>query len=201
MIGIYKITSPSGKIYIGQSQDIKLRFYYYSIKYCFRQRRLYHSLKKYGSENHIFETIEECSIEELNKKERYYQELYDVIGENGLNCIYQGTDEKRKVVSDEMKRKISIANTGDKNGMFGVKQTEEFKQARRNHRHTPESLKKIGDRSRGGNNANAKLVIDLSTGIFYDCIGDASFVLDLKRDTLKQKLNGRRKNKTTYIFA
>jgi group I intron endonuclease len=201
MVGIYKITSPSGKIYIGQSQDIKLRFYYYSIVSCFRQRRLYYSLKKYGSENHIFEIIEECSIDELSKKERYYQELYDAVGRNGLNCIYQGTDEKRKIISDEMKRKISIANSGEKNGMFGVKQSEEQKQARRDYRHTPESLKKIADRSRGGNNPNAKLVLDLSTGIFYPCVGDAAFVLGLQRDTLKQRLNGRRKNQTSYIYA
>jgi group I intron endonuclease len=201
MIGIYKITSPSGKIYIGQSQDIKLRFYYYSIASCFRQRRLYHSLKKYGSENHIFEIIEECSIDELNKKERYYQELYDVIGKNGLNCIYQGTDEKRKVISDIMKEKISFANKGSKNGMYGVKKSEEQKQARRDYKHTPESLEKIGNSSRGGNNAKAKLVLDLNTGIFYYCVGDAAFVLGLKRDTLKQRLNGIRKNKTSYIYA
>jgi len=201
MIGIYKITSPNNKIYIGQSKDIKLRFYYYSIKSCFRQRKLYYSLNKYGVENHIFEVIEECNIEQLNERERYYQDLYNVIGENGLNLVLQCANEKRKIISDEMKKKISIANSGERNGMYGVKQTEEFKQARRNHKHTPESLKKIGDRSRGGNNANAKLVIDLNTGIFYDCVGDAAFVLGLQRDTLKQKLNGRRGNKTTYRYA
>ena len=200
MIGIYKITSPSGKIYIGQSKDIKLRFYYYSIISCFRQKRLYHSLKKYGSENHIFEIIEECFIDELNKRERHYQELYDVIGKNGLNCIYQGTEEKRRIVSDVMKEKISFANKGSKNGMYGVKKSEEQKQARRNYKHTQESLEKIGNSSRGGNNANAKLVLDLNTGIFYHCVGDAAFVLDLKRDTLKQRLNGRRNNKTSYIY-
>ena len=44
------------------------------------------------------------------------------------------------------------------------------------------------------------LVIDLSNGIFYDCVGDAAFVLNLKRDTLKQRLNGRRNNKTSYVY-
>ena len=167
MIGIYKITSPSNKIYIGQSQDIKLRFYYYSIKSCTGQRKLYHSLKKHGAENHIFEVIEECTIEKLNERERHYQDLYNVTGENGLNLVLQGANEKRKVVSDEVKKRISIANSGERNGMFGRKQSEKYKQARRNYKHTQESLIKIGDSSIGGNNANAKLVIDLSTGIFY----------------------------------
>lgn len=201
MIGIYKITSPSNKIYIGQSKDIKLRFYYYSIKSCKGQRKLYHSLKKHGVENHVFEVLEECDIEQLNERERYYQDLYEVTSMNGLNLVLQGANEKRKIISDEMKKKISIANSGERNGMYGKKQSEESKQARRDYKHTPESLKKIGDRSRGGNNPNAKMVIDLSTGIFYECVADAAFVLGLQRDTLKQRLNGRRGNKTTYIYA
>lgn len=201
MIGIYKITSPSGKIYIGQSIDIDKRFYLYSLNHCFRQVILYRSFNKHGFNNHILEVIEECNVDELDKKERYYQELYNAVGPNGMNCILQGTDEKRKVISDEIKNKISIANSGERNGMYGVKQSEEFKQARRNYRHTPESLKKISDRSNGGSNPNAKLVIDLSTGIFYYCVKDAAFVLGLQRDTLKQRLNGRRKNKTSYIYA
>lgn len=201
MIGIYKITNPKGKIYIGQSKDIKLRFYYYYISSCKGQKKLYYSLKKYGAKNHVFEVLEQCDICMLNERERYYQDLYEVTGVNGLNLVLQGTNEKRKVVSEDMKRKISIANSGSNNGMYGKKHSEEFKQARRNYKHNKESLIKISERSKGGNNPNAKIVIDLSTGIFYECVSDAAFVLNLKRDTLKQRLNGRRKNKTTYRYA
>lgn len=201
MIGIYKITNPKGRIYIGQSVNIENRFYLYSINSCQKQKRLYNSLIKHGYLKHKFEVLEECSVDELNNKERYYQEKYDVLGVMGLNCVYQCTTEKRRVISLEMKTKISISNSGIKNGMYGAKHTEEFKQNRRNHKHTKESILKITERSKGGNNPNAKIVLDLSTGIFYDCVGDASFVLDLKRDCLKQKLNGKRKNNTNYIYA
>lgn len=201
MIGIYKITNPKNRVYIGQSIDIEKRFYYYSIKSCFKQKRLYNSLLKYGFENHKFEILCECEPEELNNKERYYQELYNVLSKNGLNCVYQCTKEKRRVISEVMKNKISFANKGVKNGMYGVKQTEEFKKQRRSYRHTKENIEKIAERSKGGNNPNAKIVIDLSTGIFYSCVGDAAFVLGIKRDTLKQRLNGRRTNKTSYIYA
>lgn len=201
MIGIYKITSPSNKVYIGQSIDIEKRFYYYSIKSCLKQKRLYNSLLKYGFESHLFEIIEECTIEELNKKERYYQEFYNVLGKNGLNCVYQCTKEKRRVISQEMKNKISLANKGIKNGMYGIKHSEEFKAQRKNYKHTKENIKKISERSKGGNNPNAKIVLDLGTGIFYPCVGDAAFVLGINRDTLKQRLNGRRTNKTDYIYA
>lgn len=108
MIGIYKITSPSGKIYIGQSTDIERRFYCYSvINNCDNQIRLKRSLLKYKPENHIFEIIEECSIESLNERERYWQECYNVLGEKGLNCKFTTTDTKNALLSDETKIKIS----------------------------------------------------------------------------------------------
>ena len=66
MIGIYKITSPTNKIYIGQSTNIKQRWNDYNkMIRCKRQTRLYNSLKKYGPKNHIFEILEECSESQL----------------------------------------------------------------------------------------------------------------------------------------
>ncbi len=72
MIGIYKITSPSKKIYIGQSIDIERRFKEYKKLQCSQSLKLYNSLKKHGYENHIFEILEECSKHQLNKKEENY---------------------------------------------------------------------------------------------------------------------------------
>ena len=49
MQGIYKITNPKGKIYIGQSVNIEKRFSSYkSIRNCHYQIKLFNSLKKYG---------------------------------------------------------------------------------------------------------------------------------------------------------
>lgn len=59
-IGIYKITSPSGKIYIGQSVDIENRFKTYLRYSCKSQPKLLASLKSYGSENHIYEILLIC---------------------------------------------------------------------------------------------------------------------------------------------
>lgn len=71
MVGIYKITNPKGKIYIGQSIDIERRFKEYKGVYCKNQRKLYYSLKKYGWENHKFEVIEECNEKNLIQRENY----------------------------------------------------------------------------------------------------------------------------------
>jgi group I intron endonuclease len=75
MQGIYSITSPTGKIYIGQSTDIEKRLYYYQTcwKHIKKQRKLYSSFKKHGIENHIFKVVEECDLDILDEREILYR--------------------------------------------------------------------------------------------------------------------------------
>jgi group I intron endonuclease len=112
MIGIYKITSPTNKIYIGQSINIENRVLKYKLNDCKNQKILYSSLKKYGFDNHNFEILCYCEISELNDKERYYQDLYSAIGLNGLNCKLTTCKDRSGLLSEETKRKISTSNKG-----------------------------------------------------------------------------------------
>jgi group I intron endonuclease len=105
MIGIYMITNPNGKIYIGQSIDIEKRFDDYKKLKCKNQIKLYGSLKKYGYDLHSFDIIEECEFNKLNERERYWQENYDVIN-NGLNLLLTSTNNLKQIVSSETKEKI-----------------------------------------------------------------------------------------------
>ena len=90
MVGIYKITNPKGKIYIGQSIDIERRFKEYKrISKRSAGRKIIRSLEKYGVENHIFEIIEECLRESLHEREYFWKQHYTSV-ENGLNCDYFG---------------------------------------------------------------------------------------------------------------
>ena len=114
MIGIYKITSPSGKIYIGQSLNIKYRFSYYKRNECKNQRRLYNSFLKYGVINHLFEIIEECEIDQLNKRELFWQKYYKTINEKGLNCFYTTDENGHREISEKTKLKMSLAQKGRK---------------------------------------------------------------------------------------
>lgn len=84
--GIYKITSPSGRVYIGQSVDIKVRWASYRGN-CSNQVKLYNSFQKYGVHKHIFEIEEECREEVLTERELYWQKHYNCV-EEGLNCTY-----------------------------------------------------------------------------------------------------------------
>jgi len=112
--GIYKIESPSERIYIGQAVDITRRFKEYkNIKKSKLQIKLHRSFNKYGIENHIFEIVEETISEDLNNKERYWQDFYEVISKKGLNCTLVKSDDRSGVLNEETKLKISLANTGN----------------------------------------------------------------------------------------
>lgn len=112
MIGIYKITSPTKKVYIGQSINIEKRFkQYISLNSC-KQRRLHRSFVKYGVDAHIFEIICQCDIIDLNNLERFYQDLYSATGYNGLNCSLTNTETQRYEHSAETKQNFSKQRKG-----------------------------------------------------------------------------------------
>ena len=117
MIRIYKITSPSGKVYIGQSIDIERRWKKYKKLDCKGQPKLYRSFNKYGVDAHKFEIITTCYIEELDELERYYQEAFNVL-KSGLNCVYQDTSTRRGGRSEETLAKMSKATKGKNNPRY-----------------------------------------------------------------------------------
>jgi group I intron endonuclease len=114
MTGIYKITSPSGKVYIGQTIDIQRRFKTYKSLKCKEQPRLYKSFIKYGVQNHKFEIIGEFMKLELTKFERYFQQMFDSTGINGLNCNLVATNEFTGEHSEQTKIKMSNSAKGKK---------------------------------------------------------------------------------------
>lgn len=151
LCGIYKITSPSGKIYIGQSPDINRRWNVYRLELCKLQRRLYRSIKKYGWENHKTEVIEICSIKKLNEKEIYWISFYNSFGTfHGMNLTIGGEGSRGHKWTAKAKEKQSKLKTGqlvgDKNGMFGRGHTEETKKL----------LKDIWDKRRASKKYNSK---------------------------------------------
>lgn len=128
--GIYKITSPSGKIYIGETINFEKRFNRYKSLQCKKQIKLYNSFIKYGVDNHNFEILEECEINELKCRERYYQDIYNVLSEKGMNLKLTSCSELKQINGNEsiekaketrLSRKIGI---GENNGMFGKKHSD-----------------------------------------------------------------------------
>lgn len=133
MTGIYKITNPKGRVYIGQSSNLEQRLYYY-VKYFNRykssQRRLYNSFNKYGAISHIFEIVEECAIESLNERERYWQDHYDTLSQKGLNCRLTKTGERSGKVSKETVNNMRAARKGKPIGPFSEEAKKNMSEAR-----------------------------------------------------------------------
>ena len=150
MIGIYKITSPSGKVYIGQSINIEKRLIKYRNLHCKEQTYLYNSLKKYGFDEHLFEVIIECQQEELNNLEIFYINLYKSFNSKfGLNLREGGKGGK---MSEETKQKMSISRKGNKYAL-GKKHSEEAKkryvEARKGKTRSEETKKKMSEAQKG----------------------------------------------------
>jgi group I intron endonuclease len=114
MIGIYKITSPSGKIYIGQSTNIEKRWKWHKYSPSTIGKKLHSSYLKYGHDKHLYEIIEECNIELLNERERYWILYYDSI-KKGLNSTL--SNKKTYLHDEEVKKRIRESNKG-KPGYF-----------------------------------------------------------------------------------
>lgn len=54
---VYKIISPSGRVYVGSTTNKARRFREYKNLSIPRQHKLLSSLKKYGFETHVFEVV------------------------------------------------------------------------------------------------------------------------------------------------
>ena len=145
MIGIYKITSPSGKVYIGQSWDIDRRWSQYEQTFGIGQQKLYNSIIKYGVKSHIFDIIcelpKDVTQEVLDKYECVYWEFYKNCSFQLLNIRTPGKGGKHseetkklmskwqigKILSSETKNKISKSHLGKIPWNKGIKHSQETK--------------------------------------------------------------------------
>jgi len=144
VVGIYKITNPKGKVYIGQSHNIEERFKAYRRLACKKQVKLYNSLSKYRPKDHKYEIIEECVSMKLDDREIYWIGFYNCI-KLGLNIREGGSGGKH---SQETKRKISIGNRGKKLS----------KETRNKIKNSPNRKKNISKAKRGIPNPTASRV-------------------------------------------
>ena len=133
MVGIYKITNPEGKIYVGYSKKIETRWVSHKNNQHTANYKLKESLTKYGKDSHQFEIIEEVDISLLSrgqgdallrKRERYWIKTLDTFY-NGLNSNGGGSGCGQHTPSS--KRKISEALKGKpKPKDFGANRSKDF---------------------------------------------------------------------------
>lgn len=157
---IYQITSPSGRIYIGQTVNLKNRISCYKTKGAKGQHILDSSLKKYGWGNHELTILDEPEVKKLNDAEQFYISIcksYNCENPMGMNLTIGGggilgkkmTQQQKEANSlmmlnnwnsSEYRKKQTISHTGYK---MTDQQHEKTVKAIRDRNNNPEFKKKM----------------------------------------------------------
>jgi group I intron endonuclease len=145
--GIYIIISPSNKVYVGQSVNLKHRVYKYSKLVCKSQPKLYASLSKYGWEAHLFMVVynlpNDVSQDVLNSYEELYLQQYIDCGFEMMNVRGAGRYGK---ISDETKNKLKVSL---KRYYENPENKEKISIATKNAMSNPEILSKMSNAKKG----------------------------------------------------
>jgi hypothetical protein len=138
---------------------------------------------------------QKCSMEEQVKK--MMKPLHEFVSQ--ADVVHGGKYDYSKVVYNGVKNKVEIVchdhgsffMTPDNhiNGGNGCKECGKIK--------VSELQKKIkrGDRSK------SKIVLDINTGVFYDCALDVAELYGVNNSTMTSWLNGKRTNKTSFRYV
>lgn len=121
MIGIYKIENLiNGKVYIGQSKDIKKRWSEHckisqKLNEQYRRSYIHNAIQKYGLENFSFIVIEQCDLKDLDKKEiEWIAKYHSYVGDplcNGYNLTIGGQGT-RKITDEDIKDIVNLWEQG-----------------------------------------------------------------------------------------
>ena len=179
MTGIYKITDlKNGKCYVGSSVEIGRRWKQH-IWMCLgsskcRNYPLYRAFTWHGTDNFSFEVLEECEIEELIDRERYY---YNLLKPKFNRICPRGNPKRRPVLKAMKPRKCKIVR----------KEESEESKAK-----TLENKKK-GSASAGSNKFKCLPIkaIELKTGnvTIFNSLYEAEKSLSIQRASISQILN------------
>lgn len=184
--GVYRITAPDNRVYIGQSVNILSRWRDYKKNNKISdQPRVYESMVNFGYDNHKFDVLIECDKNDLIKFEKIFTTFFDSTDQiNGLN-INCGRD-----ISEETKNKIAYANSHP---------TEETRRRKRlsnlGRKHSETARQNMSKSQIGNLNSKGKkcMIDDLTfnsirkAAIFYNM--PYTTLIAMANNTIKNKLN------------
>lgn len=220
--GIYMIINQlTGERYIGQSRNIIGRWWSHTAPNTKEYNRMHKDIKKQGRETFDFVILEECPIEELDEKEKFYiaklNPEYNVSTGGRGNNGYKPTAEQKEVyrqaalkqwreMDEETKQRIIKNNlTGHRKG---YKMSEETKrkliESHKGKMWTPELREKIAEAKRikkengyiQTNAGHRKTVICTTTSQVFESVKAAGNYFNIDPSSISGVLKGR--NKTTH---
>lgn len=219
---IYKLTSPNGKIYVGQTLNPIKRKSDYKHNNFKQQIKLLHSCECYNwSPHETFEIIEQClcgkNKETLNEREIFWINFYDSF-HNGLNCNEGGNGNIGHKHTNITKEKMRKAKLGVKHSPERNAKKSEYRKGRK---HTEESKKLmsenkkknmnsdvkdrirqglIGNKNGIGNKAHSVKILCVNNNKIYNSIKEASIELKLTQLNISKTCKGIIENTKGYKF-
>lgn len=186
--------------YVGIGSDVRYKRAYNKINRSFWWKNITNKHK------YQVEIVQEgLSLGDAKELEIFLISLYgrkDLNKGSLVNMSNGGESAYGAIRSEETKDKYKKSKEGNKNPMFGKRGNLSPRFGKKLTQKSKNEIKRsLGLQTKGGNNANAKLVLNLDNGIFYDYVGEAAEAYGIKRTTLTGQLNGTNKNKTRLIYC
>lgn len=208
---IYKITSPTERIYVGKTNRLSQRIRDYRWRGKKRKSIVHDSIKGYGWAAHKFEIIEECSDEILSEREIFWiKELnsYFIDNPKGMNLTRGGEKGGRSWMHDIARRKwFSEKFKGKGSPFYGKHHTEENK--RIIGEKTSERNKRTGHKvpAWGAEKGRLKIIVPIlvydSNGYLvkkFDSISDAVKFTKQSSRSIYKVCKSERTNAGGFIF-
>lgn len=186
---VYKYTSPSNKVYIGQTcQSIGKRAMWNGKGYK-HSTHFYAAIQKYGFENFQVEILKDnLTLEEANYWEIYYIKLYNSTDrEKGYNISLGGNNH---IISKEQLEKMSKRmkeNNPMKNPEISQKVSEKLK----GRSFSEETIKNMSNRHK-------KMVQCIETGEIFESRNAAAEAVGVSPSGIGRAINGEQKTSAGY---
>jgi group I intron endonuclease len=208
---IYKITSPSGRVYVGKTKRLKIRIWEYRWRSKKRKSIIHDSIKGYGWEAHKLEVIEEIADELLNEREVFWiKELntFYLDNEKGMNMTRGGDGNVPSWKHNTERRKKQAQRfSGEGNPFYGKTHSEETKKRLAkvmSKRNKSKGIKIPEWAAEKGREAVRKAVIMYnSDGEFlkeYISATQAAKDLGFSRSCINDVVRGKHTNTNGYVF-
>lgn len=223
---IYKHTNKeNGKCYIGQTKNIKWRWYPNNYKTC---SKFYRAILKYGWNNFMHEIIKVCDETNVDYWESYYIKKFDSVV-NGYNLDSGGcknkvqsleTRQKKsnfmkgrqhglghpawnkgKKLSDEYRLKLSISHKGKKYGSPSEETRRKISQAQIGKKISDDTRKRLSLAHKGLKGNHTIKIINLDTLEIFESLTQAGKKYNLNIKNISANIHNKTKSCGGYHWA
>lgn len=160
---VYKIINNiNGKFYIGKTHYLPDRISLHKSRYknLLYESELYCDMRKYGLENFSLIVLEQCDINNLVEREKFWIENTRALY-NGYNKSASNGGQVGFKMLESTKRKMSESRRNEKNGFYNKTHTQEVRKNINKNRGpiSKETREKMSKNSKGAENSKGKKCI------------------------------------------